>query len=701
MKRRANNLLDPRIGFFAVLVLVAGCGGGGGTTPPPPPPVAPSIATQPASQTVPVGQAATFTVVATGTSPLNYQWQKNGAAISGATSSTYTTPATTVADNGSQFTVVVSNAAGSVTSASATLRVTRVTSVTVSCVPTTVLVNQTSQCSAAVQGTGNFSSAVTWSANVGTVSASGLFTAPASVGTATITAKSVQDPTKSGTANVTVNLQPLSVSVSPATATVVLGSGQNLTASANDPAATFTWSLAGPGSLSSASGATIAYQANANCSPSAWFATATVTATSGAQTATATVQLTLEYPVPTVTSISPRNIFSVREAIIPVVVTGSGFCIGGSFNLVGTDMSAGATNLSFNQFTLFLGFDSAHFAPGAYGLTVSSPTDGHGGGTSTAFRFSFVGNQNTVAFSATQLFSLEQGAGKIHVFDLATLAFVRDINVGRLVYAIAVGDGFLYTTQSNGVGLHVIGNPIVFPSIPAINLPMGVAEKNGWLCPARDQNNLLACVDITQANPTVTTVAIGTTPMEVAMTTTASGQLSAVVLNAGDGTIAVVQVPLPAQGQVIPSVHLPGMTTTVSGEQTGTRGGTQLVVLEYTNQTTPVRIAAVLGRFDKSIWFVDVGNPSQAMSITGPFSVSGDPYRLAVDTANKVFVFALADYAADGSAITRFVRIDPTSGAATTLSSTVPFIASGVAVNPVSGQIIACGGANCVQAPNN
>src|SRR5207248_1756780 len=61
---------------------------------------APTITTQPANQSVTVGQAATISVVATGTAPLSYQWQKNGAAISGATSASYTTPATTSADNG-------------------------------------------------------------------------------------------------------------------------------------------------------------------------------------------------------------------------------------------------------------------------------------------------------------------------------------------------------------------------------------------------------------------------------------------------------------------------------------------------------------------------------------------------------------------------------------------------------------------------
>ncbi len=88
-----------------------------------PPATLPSITTQPASQTVTAGQTAAFTVAATGTAPLTYQWKKNGTAISGATSTSYTTPATTSSNNGAQFTVIVSNSAGSVTSNAATLTV--------------------------------------------------------------------------------------------------------------------------------------------------------------------------------------------------------------------------------------------------------------------------------------------------------------------------------------------------------------------------------------------------------------------------------------------------------------------------------------------------------------------------------------------------------------------------------------------------
>ncbi|PYT81684.1 MAG: hypothetical protein DMG40_08195, partial [Acidobacteria bacterium] len=108
------------VALFVALALTAiGCGssysvGGGNGS-------APYITTQPADQTVTVGQTATFSVVATGTAPLSYQWQKNGTAISGATSASYTTPTTTSSDNGAQFVVVVSDSAGSMTSNAATL----------------------------------------------------------------------------------------------------------------------------------------------------------------------------------------------------------------------------------------------------------------------------------------------------------------------------------------------------------------------------------------------------------------------------------------------------------------------------------------------------------------------------------------------------------------------------------------------------
>jgi hypothetical protein len=85
--------------------------------------VAPDITAQPQSATVTVGQAATFKVAATGTAPLIYQWNKGGVAISGATTASYTTPDTSLTDNGTTFGVTVMNSAGKVASTTADLTV--------------------------------------------------------------------------------------------------------------------------------------------------------------------------------------------------------------------------------------------------------------------------------------------------------------------------------------------------------------------------------------------------------------------------------------------------------------------------------------------------------------------------------------------------------------------------------------------------
>jgi invasion protein IalB len=91
-------------------------------------PTAPTITAQPQNQSVTVGQTATFQVTATGTAPLSYQWKKNGNAINLATSSSYTTPATALSDNGGTYSVTVTNSAGHADSNDAVLTVTSGTS---------------------------------------------------------------------------------------------------------------------------------------------------------------------------------------------------------------------------------------------------------------------------------------------------------------------------------------------------------------------------------------------------------------------------------------------------------------------------------------------------------------------------------------------------------------------------------------------
>jgi PQQ enzyme repeat len=116
---------------LAASVLLAACGGNGAgvTSAAPSAPStpsttsAPTITVQPSDQSVSSGQPAIFTVTATGTGTLSYQWQKNAAPIAGATAPIYTTPAAALSDSGSIFAVVVSEASGSTTSRGAKLLV--------------------------------------------------------------------------------------------------------------------------------------------------------------------------------------------------------------------------------------------------------------------------------------------------------------------------------------------------------------------------------------------------------------------------------------------------------------------------------------------------------------------------------------------------------------------------------------------------
>ncbi len=83
---------------------------------------APTISSQPRSQSVAAGSNVTFSVTATGTQPLSYQWQRNGTNLSGATASSYTIT-NVQSSHAGNYAVIVTNSAGSITSDAASLTV--------------------------------------------------------------------------------------------------------------------------------------------------------------------------------------------------------------------------------------------------------------------------------------------------------------------------------------------------------------------------------------------------------------------------------------------------------------------------------------------------------------------------------------------------------------------------------------------------
>jgi hypothetical protein len=195
------------------LLNVAGCNAGFEGAKP----LAPLIISEPGNQTVTAGQTAQFSVTATGTGPLTYQWYVNGVPITGATSSTYTTPPTTPGQTGSVFTVVVSNSVGSVTSTGATLTVTVIPPVAGSLVPSSatppynspvMLIPAFSGGTAVIGSTGVGSSDITASATSGSSYPTSALT---SAKTYTLTVTSPQGTVVSTTCLVT----PTPVKITP------------------------------------------------------------------------------------------------------------------------------------------------------------------------------------------------------------------------------------------------------------------------------------------------------------------------------------------------------------------------------------------------------------------------------------------------------------------------------------------------------
>ncbi|MBN1576067.1 MAG: metallophosphoesterase, partial [Chitinispirillaceae bacterium] len=116
--------------------------------------LAPVITVQPEYQTVFEGEAATFSISATGTD-ISYQWRRGGSTIAEATEDSYTTPSVTMTDDGAVFTCVVSNAAGSVESDAALLTVTELTAPVIETHPASVTVDEGSPATFTIDASGD------------------------------------------------------------------------------------------------------------------------------------------------------------------------------------------------------------------------------------------------------------------------------------------------------------------------------------------------------------------------------------------------------------------------------------------------------------------------------------------------------------------------------------------------------------------
>ena len=201
----------------------------------------PSITTQPSAQSVTPGSSATFTVVATGTSPLTYQWRKDGTSIPGATATTFTVSSVAVANVGS-YSVIVSNSVSSLTSAAAALTLTPVAvapSITTQPSAQTVAAGVSASLSVVASGTAPLS--YQWkkndvpiiSATAPTYSLSSASTAD--TGTYTVVVTNSVGSVTSTTAALTVNTPP-SITTQPVSQVVAAGASVSFTVVASGTA---------------------------------------------------------------------------------------------------------------------------------------------------------------------------------------------------------------------------------------------------------------------------------------------------------------------------------------------------------------------------------------------------------------------------------------------------------------------------------
>ncbi len=291
--------IRPYLLLFALFITVAfqaGCGGAAttakaqttaasitGTV---------SIALNLTNVALQVGGTQQFSATVSGASDTTVTWSATGGSIS--STGLYTAPSAA-----GSYTVTATSTADSTKSAIATVSVTSTTpTVSVSVTPASANVQGggTQQFTATVSGTSN--TAVTWHANVGTINSSGVYTAPTTAGTATVTATSLADPTRSATATVQITAAAASgaagVSISPTSATVAGGGTYQFTATVTGTTNTAVqWAVGGVAG-GNASVGTISSSGLYTAAACPASSSETITATSAADssaTATASVSI--------------------------------------------------------------------------------------------------------------------------------------------------------------------------------------------------------------------------------------------------------------------------------------------------------------------------------------------------------------------------------------------------------------------------
>jgi hypothetical protein len=421
-----------------------------------------SVTVSPGTLTLNAAAQKQFAVTVAGSG--NYSSTVTWSAQRGSVSSTglYTAPSSGGSDAVTATSVQDTSKVGttSITVVQANPVNSAISAVAVSPATLSLTANAQSQFTASVTGTGSYSSAVTWTALRGTVTSTGLYTAPATSGSDMVTLTSVQDPTKTATASVTVAPQVVAVTVGAV-------SPANLTRTVNMPGVVFTSSVTGSSNTAitwSVSGGTIT--AGQGTSSMTWTApasasTVTITATSQADSsksasttvtvipaATASLIANPSTPAYGATNVTITPVFSgATSAVVGTTQGGNDISVspvsGAAIPIQQGGFVPSASNLYFTSYRRLVS------APGIYPQSVTSSSNTTLLSVMTAFKSSAGATlRNAAAFPTGQATGISVVAG-----DLIVITSARDGSSKAAVTVSDTASGGSNTYQQVGTGV--------------------------------------------------------------------------------------------------------------------------------------------------------------------------------------------------------------------------------------------------------
>jgi len=518
-----------------------------------------SVAVLPTTATLIGGatQQFTATVTADGSSS-GVTWSATIGSIS--TSGLYTAPAVVTTTTA---TITATSVKDTTKTATATVTLTPI-SVSVSPTTATLIGGATQQFAATVTADGS-SSGVTWTATTGSISTSGLYTAPAVIGStlsATITATSVKDPTKNSTA--TVTLTPISVNaISPATASLGVGGTQAFTVTvANDGSSSgVTWSIgSGAGSLTSVTTTGVTY--NAPTTAISTVTTVTLTATSIKDTTKST------------TATITLNPLSVSIPTTPVAM------IGGATQSFSATVTNDSTNSgvnwtvtsgggSFSPTTTLSGVNTTYTAASPVTTTTAVLTATSVKDTTKTASVTVTLTPIAVSFGSTTSATLD--AGQQYSGVAATIS--NDSSNSGITFTVATGGGDIGSSSTTSTTISGAG-----PYSPVYYSPASVPTQTTTTITAASVKDPTKTATFTVTlNPAMawTTPSSNTATLTAATTNTSYSYTFAVSGGTGTKSYTVVSGSLPTGLSLSSAGVISGSPTTAGSSTFGVRATDQ------------------------------------------------------------------------------------------------------------------------------